>query len=405
MKWKIPVLTSIALLSATAVSGAFESGVPLTDFGRVFTPNRKLTKQAPTASIAQTWPGVTVRYYRLRLKVDNPSGVPWSLTFKSPLQQLLSAFDSGNKDCESSEGCWTRRLNGASIQVEFGTSDPDMSANILTGLFMPDDAKNPFYSPIENKPIEDFSDLGSSENEAALKIRKSGERLGMLVTSANQSSHPGNWCCSGVRLTKDLFLTNWHCGGPESETNNEVWEYGGKSLACKNAIVDMSWDEDGMSREFSCRDVPYSSKKYDAAILRLGTLPDGDDLTKPFNDLPISTVMPQTGAELFIVQHDACQPKRVARFCNVQRADVPSWTSDGPASEATEFSYNCSTEGGSSGSPVFDAASGALVGLHHLGYDVGSPFALKENVGVKIKNILDDIKLEKPALHKEIIAQ
>jgi hypothetical protein len=409
MKWKVLLLASSAVLAASAAIGGSESGAQLTDFGRIFTPNKKLTLAAPTATIGQVWPGVTARYYRLRLRVNNPSGKPWSLTFKSPLQQLLSAFDSSQKDCESADGCWTRRLKAESIQVEFAPSDPTISANVLTGLFMPDDAQNPFYSPFADSPIEDFSKLGGSEDERALKIRRSGERLGLLATSGIQNSIPISWCCSGVRLTKELFLTNWHCGAPKGAADADFWQdegqIEGKSQACGNAVIDMSWDEDGISREFACRGVPYRSKAFDAAILRLGTLPDGDDLTEPFNPLAISSSTPAAGIELRIIQHDACKPKRVARSCNVQRTDVPSWTADSQPSNPTEFSYNCSTEGGSSGSPVFDAASGALVGLHHLGYDVTSPSALKENVGVKIKHILDDIKDKRPALHKEITGQ
>jgi Trypsin-like peptidase domain len=402
---KILILASIALLSATASFGANEGTAPSTDFGRTFSPNRSLTKNAPVASIQETWPGVTVRYYRLRVRVVNPSGAPWTLTFKSPRQQILSAFDSRQKDCETAEGCWTRRLGGASVQVEFGASDSNMSARVVAGLFMPDEATNTFYSPIASSPFEFLSELGSDEDERALKIRKSAERLGMLVTSVTQNTTSLSWCCSGVRLTKELFLTNWHCGALEGAPDSEYWAQGGKSQACKNAIVDMSWDEDGISRELSCRDVPYVSKAYDAAIMRLGTLPDGDELTEPFNRLPISTALPQAGTELFIVQHDACKPKRVARSCNVKRPDMPPWTAGVLPAAKTEFSYNCSTEGGSSGSPVFEEASGALLGLHHLGYDADNASALKENVGVKIKNILDDIKYEKPALHQEIMGQ
>ena len=405
MKWEVPILMAVASLAAAPAFSASENGAAATDFGRIFAPNKKLTLAARTATVAHVWPGVMARYYRLRLRVSNPSGAPWSITFKSPLQQLLSAFDSRQKDCESNEGCWTRRLKGESIRVEFATSDPSMSATILTGLFMPDKAQNPFYSPIAGKAIEAFSELGSSEDEGALKIRRAGERLGLFATSATRNGTPASWCCSGVRLTKELFLTNWHCGAPEEASDIEFWQDGAKSQACKNAIVDMSWDEDDISREFACRGVPYSSKTYDSAVLRLGTLPDGDDLTEPFNPLAISGSVPVAGMELRVVQHDACSPKSVARFCNVQRADVPSWSSQSLPAAQTEFSYNCPTEGGSSGSPVYEASSGALIGLHHRGYDAADPAAPKENNGVKIKQILDNIKEKDLALYREITGQ
>jgi Trypsin-like peptidase domain len=393
-----------ALLSEAGFAEQTTSKV--TDFGRVFTPSPKITLSSgsPAKLVRHNFTGMEAKYYRLRMKVSNPEHKPWTLAFKTVNEQLLSAFDSNQTDCESAEGCWTRRLRGEAISVEFAAPASQATAEVAGVLFMPAKVENSFYSPIQGKEIKKLSEIGSPSDEAARKIRRSAERLGMLVTSAAIGSSRNSWCCSGVKLTKDLFLTNWHCGAPNGANDDAHWKGGSMSEACQNAVVDMSWDEDDTSREFSCSDVLYASKTYDAAVMRLGIIADGEALTEPFSALEFSQATPAPGTELRIVQHDACQPKSVARFCTIQKTGLPSWWSEtGQNVKPSEFSYNCPTEGGSSGSPVYQASDGVLLGLHHLGYDAGDEAVVKENTGVEIRAILDDIKAQgKLELYDEI---
>ena len=62
----------------------------------------------------------------------------------------------------------------------------------------------------------------------------------------------------------------------------------------------------------------------------------------------------------------------------------PGWLT---ADKLTEITYNCDTEGGSSGAPVF--GKGAVVALHHLGFTFGTNCESdKLNKGIKIGEIV-----------------
>jgi V8-like Glu-specific endopeptidase len=72
--------------------------------------------------------------------------------------------------------------------------------------------------------------------------------------------------------------------------------------------------------------------------------------------------------------------------------------------KATEFTHDCDSERGSSGSPVFNDA-GQLVGLHHLGFDIDPQTCEqkdRENKAVRVDAILADIKAKNAALCSEI---
>lgn len=107
------------------------------------------------------------------------------------------------------------------------------------------------------------------------------------------------------------------------------------------------------------------------AVARWGTVP----LTRDTSQVGL-------GSDVFIVQHPGGWPKLVAYSSNhvvVERA--------------YSFFYVTDTEGGSSGSPVFDA-DWRMVGLHHAGgwYDDGPGTSrFFANEAIRLSLILDDL--------------
>ncbi len=158
-------------------------------------------------------------------------------------------------------------------------------------------------------------------------------RTDRLANASRQSWHadrvgpgtdgkPVNWCCSGTRLTSDLFITNWHCGAAERMPDDSFWQ----GDVCASTIIDMSWDGDNQGREFACRKVEFSDKNLDVAIIRLSSLADGPALSEPLVRPKLSWEHPSNGNSIAVLHHPACQAKSITRGCSILNSQVAVWT-------------------------------------------------------------------------------
>jgi hypothetical protein len=113
----------------------------------------------------------------------------------------------------------------------------------------------------------------------------------------------------------------------------------------------------------------------------------------------LSSAAVDAGAPITILHHPACQLKSMTRGCTIVKPGVSSWTQPSQQQALTDFTHNCTTEGGSSGAPVF-SSSMELIGLHHLGAD-----STREpgNFAVGMRAILEKIRTDNAALHSEIV--
>ncbi|SIT57233.1 exported hypothetical protein [Mesorhizobium prunaredense] len=395
-------LSIASAVLAAIVPPCLADEVPVTtEFGVVFTPFvDSLSKGRNRIQIDAPDFNVSPRYYRLRFQVTNPEGVPWTITIRSPGGQMLSTFDQTDLRCQSEAGCWTVRLGSSLPTVRFDTSSSAAVAKVLTGLYMPKQAQRTFYSPMQGSRDELISSLDLPDDDERSTLQDKAENLGMLIASGpTEDGSKANWCCSGVRLNGDLFMTNWHCGAAKGLPDSAFWKTSGSFNSCQASLVDLSWDHDSQGREYACRSVEFENKKLDVAVLRLEALADGPLLARPLSLPVLSTDALQSGDQVMVLHHPACEPKSVTRNCGVKNPSLPSWIDD---QQASEFSHNCTTENGSSGGPVY-SADGSLVGLHHLGAKEGEED--KGNFAVRLAAILTAIEQEKPALHREITAR
>lgn len=375
----------------------------VTDFGRIFEPKRTL-KTGRSADISHNWPNMEARYYRVHLRIADGGGEPWVIAFKTPVGRALASFDQNSPECAGNEGCWTRMLPGAKVVAEFRAKNSSARAFIDLALFMPSNAANPYYSPIPGKPYFEVAESPPQElplNGFELEeIRQTSQRLGMFVSFGKVGTIFSSWCCSGTLLTRDLFMTNWHCGAPLASADDAFWTPREQPTACRNGIVDISWDGDLLSREYACKKVEFKNDALDVAIIRLSQIPDGARLVEPIGPLALSSQPISAADELEVYQHPSCQPKSVSALCQVLNANNTGWRDTGAQASNTEFTYNCSTEGGSSGGPVFIKSNPKrLIGIHHLGYEEGQA---AENTGVKITEICNAIRIENAVLATEI---
>jgi hypothetical protein len=197
-------------------------------------------------------------------------------------------------------------------------------------------------------------------------------------------------------LTPDLYLTNWHCGAAEGLPDEAYWH----KDRCAETLVDTSWDGDKIGRENTCTRVEAKSKPLDYAVVRLSPLIGSGSAAGQAEPVRFARGRPANGDGLVIIHHAVCKPKLVSASCPVAEASFAGWQ----GSEKTEFTHRCDTEGGSSGAPVFNE-SGALVGLHHLGFSAVNGQCDMKNKAVYIDEILADIKRSAPNVYEEIAAR
>ena len=324
------------------------------------------SKRIPAQAIANT------RYVRIRIDVtDAGTCDSWLLTVRDEkfrVVQTLSKSDFGVSGVR-----WTNRVRSAQALVELARCEFGRPLIRLDEyIIMPEKATS-FYS--SETATATWQDLYTSETG----IRRFGDFVGMLMSSWDQVP----WVCSGVIVAPTLFLTNWHCGGTRELRDKDMWN----ELVLKDALIDMSWDSDDISREFGIEGKVSDDPDLDFALLRIAPIEHRGTL-RPVQ-IRRSRVTFQEPVRL--VHHPLGERKQVSlTHCEVDEVKYQGWT----GRQTTEFTHRCDSDGGSSGAPVLDV-DGQLVGLHHLGYAY-SPLCVPDqrNKAVHIDTILDFLEAE-----------
>ncbi|MBU2663195.1 trypsin-like peptidase domain-containing protein [Actinoplanes bogorensis] len=168
----------------------------------------------------------------------------------------------------------------------------------------------------------------------------------------------GTELCTGWRVgAQNRMLTNNHCFTTSSEAyDTEVW-FNYQCAKCGGYDVYQPTKVWGAS-------VLATDKTYDFTLFTVDKFAD----VQKFGYLSLDTKRPAKGQELYVPQHPAGEPTRIAgslgeKAGNCSVAD-PGY--DGYAT-GSDVAYYCDTEGGSSGSPVLSRSTNKVVALHHFG--------------------------------------
>ncbi len=201
--------------------------------------------------------------------------------------------------------------------------------------------------------------------------------------------------CTAFLVTPDLLLTNQHCIANQREADS--------------AEIDFDYDRDGAPfQRLLGVTLLLSSCELDYALVRLPERLERTPL-RLAAALPAAGVNGANGAgdaapPLVVIQHPGGEPKQISiKDCALSERDVAGRATCPQSLPASDFGHGCDTKKGSSGAPVIDPGSGQVVGLHHLGHSPKRVFKL--NQGVKIVDILADIRSRNPALAEEIDGQ
>ncbi|MDQ7906628.1 serine protease [Phytohabitans sp. ZYX-F-186] len=278
-------------------------------------------------------------------------------------------------------GRWGMSISGDTAVVELHSLRPDLLglestiANLGVGVdkvahgFSADErARQPRNTPESVCGGDQKADAVCYKSKDPVAYERSKAVARLLIN--------GNELCTAWRVgPNNRMMTNNHCIVTSADAyETEVW-FNYQCAECEGHAVFRStkvWGDKVLSTD---EELDYT----------LFTVEDFDQVEK-FGYLEFDVRRPAKGEELYIPQHPGGDPTEIAMTSDEDAngncaVDDPSYTGYAAASD---ISYYCDTEGGSSGSPVISKRTDKVLALHHFG---GCP-----NSGVRIDLIYNKIK-------------
>ncbi|MEJ3743042.1 serine protease [Actinomycetes bacterium KLBMP 9797] len=315
------------------------------------------------------------------------------LTVSDPAGEEVHRVEGGL--LSPSEGRWAMSVTGDTAVVELHTTRPDPlglgSAVAKLGIGVDKVARG--YTPAERAAAQrkeaqrkeaqrkeaqprTESICGGDDKSDAVCYKSADPVAYERSKAVARLLIKGSELCTAWRVgASNRLITNNHCIASSKDAyDTEVW-FNYQCAQCGGHAVFRStkvWGDQVLSTD-------------ETLDYTLFTVEDFDTVEK-FGYLQIDLRRPAKGEELYIPQHPAGDPAMIAMdsdedangTCAVEN---PSYTG---YAKATDISYLCDTEGGSSGSPVLSKSTDKVIGLHHFG---GCP-----NSGVRMDLIHDKIK-------------
>lgn len=304
------------------------------------------------------------RLYRIHVTMPDPAAAGWTIEIADGSRK----WSSGPLDPAAGEW-WSPELENHPASATIKLTGPAGQAPprvLVDRLAILDQRPNPQAT---TPPHDDSASITTGSPRI--------KRWGKSVARLQYSDAAGNgFFCTAFLVSPSIMLTNNHCINTDAEM--------------RSAIAEFDFDKAGAkveTRKFTALLV--HDEGLDYALVRLETPSTRAPL--PLKDAAVTDLQ-----GLIVIEHPAGKPKRFSLIdCQVRGVDMP-----GLGTVNTDFGHFCDTEGGSSGSPIQDALSGNVIGLHHLGFTTGD--AVSVNRAVRIGLILNDLATRAPAVRAEI---
>ena len=374
--WKLPLFAALlAALAGRAHATPCQGGAETTVFGEWRTINPPDTELSASHRLSIVGPFRDARYLRVLLDVREAADSRWHITVRDAGERVVQTL--GPSDFANGTAL-TARHEVDELRFELSPAkDTQPSFALRQVVIMPEKVSGvPYYSK-KDPNVENWNNI--YKPSVAASRRNWGDNVGFVMVGVSEGRQPA--ACSGIALPPHYFLTNWHCG-PVKNAAGEVGSAFWRQAICDRTLIDLSWDDDKVSREFICESVLAKDELLDYALLKVRPLDHSRSIA------PVTIALDSPADKASLVHHPAAEQKKISQDCRIIDRTEPSWR--GGIAGAT-FTHDCDSENGSSGAPVFDN-SGQLIGLHHRGHELLSDGRCDEkNKAVWICFILDDL--------------
>ena len=192
----------------------------------------------------------------------------------------FAGTDFLNPNGKLNETRWTGRLEGDRAMAELvSRGQPDVRIEVFSAVAFPRESADARFFSIVN-PASPWKEL-YEENDLA-DAKRAGDSVGIIMAAdIGAIGSPQSWCCSGVLLSPEVMLTNWHCGGSR-ELNMQDENYWRPSV-CQNTLIDLGWAKGAVRRQYSCVEVLASNRDLDFALIRIApVVGQGEMVGRPF---------------------------------------------------------------------------------------------------------------------------
>ncbi len=293
-----------------------------------------------------------VESMRVRLRMIEDGSAAWSIRISHPAgtrSEVVTAasFHDGQY--------WSDEIPGGGAHVTFTT--PPAGARVEVDAYAVQ-----IGAPQPQGIIGDDNSRPITDQAVPAKVKP----WARSVARVKFMTPKGEDACTGFLVGARLLFTNYHCISTEAHAASARVEFGVDSAASPATM-------------FHVAKIEALDRPLDYSLLQLTK-----DATA-FGRLYIAGSA-SSGQRLFLVQHPRGGSKRVAfpPVCSVGR---PSHAGVGGA--FNDFGHFCDTLNSSSGSPIMDATSGGVIGLHHWNYLPGS--IELENQAIHMRLVMDSL--------------
>lgn len=178
--------------------------------------------------------------------------------------------------------------------------------------------------------------------------------------------------CTGFLIGDNKLITNEHCINDVDTCNSASITFG----------YEYAEEILNFGETFQCKEITKISYELDYSVIELYGKPG-----EKWGYIHLASRDPQTTPveQLILIQHPLGKPKQISKIGCIP-VELPSI---GRLAES-DFSHECDTEGGASGSPIL-SLDGQVLGLHHFGF--GEAAYWDKNRGIRstlIKTHLED---------------
>jgi len=300
------------------------------------------------------------------------------ITVSDPLHRRMQVYGSADiADLSGPDGLWALSIFGESALVELHAAPGSSGEGVEIDSYGFSDGISPLSICGGQKNFLDMICLndGVAPDDPNRYNLGRPVALWLNVKPTGTPSDPKQMhlCTAFLVSPKNLMLSAGHCVGESGQDKTTLCNHSEFWFGYEDSQCDPN-DDNPLAANvqvFRCGGIldwqlgpDPNGQDWDWTILQLDPDPvTGDDPATKFGWLDVKQADPDSGASLFIIQHPGAQlspgePLPVKRY-----AEGPA----GVLASKTSFRHKVDTRGGSSGSPVFDAANKSVVGIHVRG--------------------------------------